>query len=437
MEVETTMWQKKVSPLKIVIWTICVFSLLHAGNRAVFPAGFDCRKARSYAEKTICATPELSSADSRLSELYKQAKALQGNSKPFRNFVLANWKKREACRDISCLQAWYINSFYQYDAYAGQAKTKPSFDCNKARSYAEKNICATPELSNAGSRLGELYEQAKIVQGNSKEFRDFHRTNWLKRESCHDITCINAWYIKSFYLYERLLGGQQNGGYAGPPAPVAPVAPPVQSAPYTVEQACVFIVSDSGIGSGFFVAPGYVVTNAHVVAGASKILVISQAMRGPSLARIVAVNANGSRDYAVLRLDPDACGNIRPLVFAAGVHRAERVGAWGFPGIISLNDPKFKAFVQGDFSAAPGVSYSEGVVMNLLEYTPTMIAHSAQISPGNSGGPLVNASGEVVGINTFVWSEQNERLYSQIFYALSGRDLLYFLQSNGIPAQSR
>ena len=113
------MRQKKVSLLKIVIWTICAFSLLHVGNSAVFPASFDCRKAKSYAEKTICATPELSSADSRLSELYKQAKAAQGNSKEFRALTLNNWQKREACRDISCLQSWYINSFYLYEGLLG------------------------------------------------------------------------------------------------------------------------------------------------------------------------------------------------------------------------------------------------------------------------------------------------------------------------------
>ena len=438
------MRQKRMSPLKMMLCAICAFSLLYVGTRAVFAASFDCKKARSYAEKTICATPELSSADSRLSELYKQAKAVQGNSKEFRNLASANWLKREACRDVACLQDWYINSFYLYERWAGQFRTKPSFNCAKARSYAEQAVCAIPALSSADNRLGRLYTKAKTVQGNSKHFRDFALTNWQKREACRDISCIQAWYIKSADIYERMIGGRWDGGYVEvpasaapytvPPVPVAPVAPPVQSAPGAVEQACVFIVTDRGMGSGFFVAPGCVATNAHVVEGANMILVTSQAMRGPSLARIVAVNESGARDYAVLRLDPDTCDNIHPLVFAAGTHRAERVGAWGFPDIISSNDPKFQSFIRGDFRAAPGVSYSEGVVMNLLEYTPTMIAHSAQISPGNSGGPLVNASGDVVGINTLTRRDEG---YNRIFYALSGRDLLLFLRNNGIPAQSR
>ncbi len=440
------MRQKRRSPLKILVCAICMFSLLYVGTYAGFAASFDCRKAKSYAEKTVCATPELSSADSRLSELYKRAKVIQGNSKEFRHFTSTNWRKREACRDISCIRAWYINSFYLYEGYSGQSETTPSFDCAKARSYAEQAVCAIPALSSADSRLGRLYTQAKAVRGNSREFRDFTLANWQNREACRDISCIQAWYIKSAHIYERMIGGRWSGGYAGPPAsaapytgrpaPAMPAAQPVQNALSTVEQACVFIVTDRGMGSGFFVAPGYVATNAHVVAGANKILVTSQAMREPSLARIVAMNENGQRDYAVLHLDSDACGNIRPLFFAAGVHRAERVGAWGFPGIISLNDPKFQAFIQGDFRAAPGVNYSEGVVMNLLEYTPTMIAHTAQIFSGSSGSPLVNANGDVVGINTFVWSERGDQS-NKIFYALSGRDLLFFLRNNGISVQSR
>ena len=440
------MRQKRMSPLKMMLCAICMFSLLYVGTHAVFAASFDCRKARSYAEKTVCATPELSSADSRMGELYEQAKAVQGNSKEFRNLASANWLKREACRDVACLQDWYINSFYLYERWAGQFRTKPSFNCAKARSYAEQAVCAIPELSSADSRLGRLYNQARTIRGNSREFRDFSLANWQNREACQDISCIQAWYIKSAHIYESMIRGRWNGGYTGLPAPAAPytgrtapampAAQPVQNALGTVEQACVFIVTDRGMGSGFFVAPGYVATNAHVVAGASKILVISQAMREPSLARIVAMNENDQRDYAVLRLDPDTCDNIRPLVFAAGVHRAERVGAWGFPGIISLNDPKFQAFIQGDFRAAPGVNYSEGVVMNLLEYTPTMIAHTAQIFSGSSGSPLVNANGDVVGINTFVWSERSDQS-NKIFYALSGRDLLLFLRNNGILAQSR
>ena len=84
------MRQKRMSPLKMMLCAICMFSLLYVGTRAVFAASFDCKKARSYVEKTVCAIPELSNADSRMGEFYKRAKVIQGNSREFRNFASAN-----------------------------------------------------------------------------------------------------------------------------------------------------------------------------------------------------------------------------------------------------------------------------------------------------------------------------------------------------------
>ena len=81
-------------------------------------ASFDCAKAQSYAEKQICALPELSYADDQLSLIYETAKRWTGNSDAFRTLVKQNWKKREACRDVSCLKVWYVDSFYQYNRIA-------------------------------------------------------------------------------------------------------------------------------------------------------------------------------------------------------------------------------------------------------------------------------------------------------------------------------
>lgn len=81
-------------------------------------ASFDCARAQSYAEKQICALPELSYADEQLSPAYEAAKRWTGNSDAFRAIVKQNWQKREACRDVSCLKAWYVDSFYQYHRIA-------------------------------------------------------------------------------------------------------------------------------------------------------------------------------------------------------------------------------------------------------------------------------------------------------------------------------
>ena len=92
--------------------------LLFLGVGAAWGASFDCAKAQSYAEKQICALPELSYADDQLSSAYEAAKRWTGNSDAFHTFVKQNWQKREACKDIPCLKVWYVDSFYQYNRIA-------------------------------------------------------------------------------------------------------------------------------------------------------------------------------------------------------------------------------------------------------------------------------------------------------------------------------
>ncbi len=60
------------------------------------------------------------------------------------------------------------------------------------------------------------------------------------------------------------------------------------------------------------------------------------------------------------------------------------------------------------------------------------VGHSAEISPGNSGGPLVDECGRVVGVNTFAVVDG-----AQAKYALSSADLAAYLKQNGITARVR
>ena len=155
------MRQKKVSHLKVVVWAVCTFSPLYIGTCAVFAASFDCNKAKSYAEKTICATPELSNADNRLSELYKQAKAVQGNSKEFRDFVLKNWQKREACHDVACIEAWYSKSFDLYEGLLGSKRIAdgPSLRPDKVQATTEKQaLLDRIEKESAETILKSYYD---------------------------------------------------------------------------------------------------------------------------------------------------------------------------------------------------------------------------------------------------------------------------------------
>ncbi|WP_303956065.1 S1C family serine protease [Desulfovibrio piger] len=222
-------------------------------------------------------------------------------------------------------------------------------------------------------------------------------------------------------------------------APAAPVAEPPASedAITLLERACVFIVSldDAGnlsTGTGFFVTPDAIVTNAHVVARKDQnILVTSKALGQPILCDVIARDEANGRDYALLKADLPGTSAIVPPPFAAQVRRTDKVGAWGFPHIIGQNDPAYKQLLSGsDISAVPELTYSEGVVSAILERTPPLLVHTAPISPGNSGGPLVNAQGEIVGINTMITLDEDS--YRQASIAIEARDLRSFLSAHGI-----
>lgn len=207
--------------------------------------------------------------------------------------------------------------------------------------------------------------------------------------------------------------------------------------PADVERGCVFLVGVSPpdkimTGAGFFVAPGYVVTNRHVVEGARGIIATSKALGRPAKARLVA-RSGQDRDYALLKVEPPAGADVKILNFARDVKKTDKIGAWGFPGLVGKADPAYMKFMRGeDFSASPEISYTEGVVSAILERNPRLIAHTAALSPGNSGGPLVNAAGEVVGINTMIALDEDS--YRQASIALAASDLQHFLGEQGISA---
>jgi hypothetical protein len=99
----------------------------HAVVRAASPKpSFDCRKARSYSERTICSDRHLAQLDRDLGRLHARAKQAARDPAAFRRQNDAEWHRREkTCRDRACLLRWYAERRQQLAASLGQASPPP------------------------------------------------------------------------------------------------------------------------------------------------------------------------------------------------------------------------------------------------------------------------------------------------------------------------
>jgi serine protease Do len=151
-----------------------------------------------------------------------------------------------------------------------------------------------------------------------------------------------------------------------------------------------------GLGSGFVYQDGVIVTNAHVVQGAQTIAV---ALRDGTTYPARLVGKDELNDLAVLRIDATGLpvaplGNSDDLI----------VGEWA----IAIGNPY--GFILGNSEPSVTAGVISGTGRNLVARSEgaaiyvDMIQTDAAINPGNSGGPLVNAAGEVIGVNSSIFS---------------------------------
>jgi serine protease Do len=140
-----------------------------------------------------------------------------------------------------------------------------------------------------------------------------------------------------------------------------------------------------GVGSGFILsADGLIMTNAHVVEGADEVLVTLPDKR-EFKARII--GSDRRSDVAVVKIDATGL----PAVKVGDVNRL-RVGEW----VMAIGSP----FGLENTVTAGIVSAKQRDTGDYLPFIQTDVA----INPGNSGGPLINMRGEVVGINSQIYS---------------------------------
>lgn len=170
----------------------------------------------------------------------------------------------------------------------------------------------------------------------------------------------------------------------------------------------------TGLGSGFLVFNDRtIVTNYHVIEQATDVQV--QFANGTNLSASGVVAALPEKDLAFLRLEKPYT-NARPLSLAKQIpHKGELAVAFGSPlglsftasdGIVSAirNEKDMRKF---------GLSYRPKV---------TWVQMTAPISPGNSGGPLVNSHGEVIGVNTLIVRGNRAATGQSLNFAVSAAD---------------
>ena len=174
-------------------------------------------------------------------------------------------------------------------------------------------------------------------------------------------------------------------------------------------------------GSGFVVARGRVLTNAHVVRGCGAVLARNAAGRR---ARAGLVRLDTARDLAVLRV-PDAFGPALVFRDTPEVARGEAVVTYGFP-------------LSGILSSGPTLTTGTISALTGLRDSPLHITISAPVQPGNSGGPVLDAWGHVVGV---VVSKLNAALVARLTegdipqnvnFAIRGEVALDFLREAGV-----
>jgi serine protease Do len=178
------------------------------------------------------------------------------------------------------------------------------------------------------------------------------------------------------------------------------------------EASVVFIETNRGRGSGVIVdASDLIVTNAHVLEGARQVFVTIQGRRME--AEVLSMGSPDCLDLALLQVANPI--NLQAMSFGdiASVHKTQQVYAIGFPG-------------GAPSSVSPTIT--NGIVSNLYA-NRGQIQFDGPINGGNSGGAVVNASGELIGIATGKMVGTNGNVIEGMSFAVSVDKVLAFIEA--------
>src|SRR5258708_32602172 len=183
-------------------------------------------------------------------------------------------------------------------------------------------------------------------------------------------------------FFDRFFGGQQGGGPGGQQGGDDGQGGP--SAP-----------GDRALGSGVILnSNGYIVTNFHVVDGADRIRGKLNDDPPGVLHDAKLIGSDKETDLAVIKIDPPKGHTLTPA--RLGDSEKMGVGDW----VLAIGSPFYL-----EQTVTAGLVSAKGRHLPNTRHFQSFIQTDAAINPGNSGGPLVNMSGEVIGINTAIYTQ--------------------------------
>ncbi len=194
------------------------------------------------------------------------------------------------------------------------------------------------------------------------------------------------------------LAGAVTGSRDAAPVDLQQAAPPAAAAQGSITAAAASVLpgvvsvrAGRATGSGFAIdEQGHVVTNAHVVEGASDVSLVLSNGRTVD-ARVV--GADDDNDLAVLQVSPSDAAGLRALTLGRSAQL--RVG----DPVLAVGSP---LGLEGTVTAGIVSAVNRQARFGDNSTRQSAIQTDAAINPGNSGGPLVNAAGQVVGVNTAI-----------------------------------
>ena len=336
------------------------------------------------------------------------------NAKRFRDFPTA-------------LREHLAKNGYSLDGIVGASagSISPSFDCNKARTPSEIGICRSPRLAELDNILAAGYAFIKKTQGRPAA-DVIGIPYWRLIAQCEgDEICIARRQSEEISALAAAGAPVSLPAWAlapaSPPQPQTTPSPAPAQAKATEEpNATPKSEHEGSSGTGFFVATdGAVITNAHVVENCGAIRVT--ASQGATAdAKIVARDVRN--DLALLGT---ALTVKKVAAFRASIRLGEPVEAFGYP----LADVLARSgnFTLGNVSALVGI----GEDSRYLQI-------SAPVQPGNSGGPLLDQSGNLVGVVSAklnalkMMLATNGDIPQNVNFAIKASIVTSFMEANGV-----